>query len=203
MLISRSQLRRSDQTISMMGYNFEIVENFKYLGAQINATHLFKSKILSKSCKTQLYKTTLRPILSYNAETWSLTQYDINNLKTFERKILRKIFGPRLNEYNEHEIRSNQELMNLIKNEDIVRFIKSQRLRWLRHLNRMDESRAPKRIFEARPLFQRNIGRPRSRWKDDVAEDWRKMNITNWQQLTTDREGWRRIVNPARAHTGL
>ncbi|XP_055386957.1 uncharacterized protein LOC129615662 [Condylostylus longicornis] len=89
------------------------------------------------------------------------------------------------------------------KNEDIVRFIKSQRLRWLGHLNRMDESRAPKRIFEARPLFQRNIGRPRLKWKDDVAEDFRKMNITNWQQLTTDREGWRRIVNQARAHIGL
>ncbi|XP_055371857.1 uncharacterized protein LOC129605884 [Condylostylus longicornis] len=89
------------------------------------------------------------------------------------------------------------------KGRDIARFIKSQRLKWLIDLNRMDESKALKRIFEARPLFQRNIGRPKLRWKDGVEEDLRKINITSWWQLTTDREGWRRIANHTKAHTGL
>lgn len=54
---------------------------------------------------------------------------DKNNLRVFERKILRKIFGPVKDEHNVYRIRLNFELQKLIGNEDIVKFIKAQRLR--------------------------------------------------------------------------
>jgi hypothetical protein len=64
----------------------------------------------------------------------------------FERKIIRKIYGPiKIN--NEWKLRTNEELNNILANQDIVRFIKSQRIRWIGHLKRMDKNRLPKRVM--------------------------------------------------------
>jgi hypothetical protein len=70
------------------------------------------------------------------------------NLRIFERRILRKIFGPVQNEYGSWRIRMNYELNELIGNADIVRFIKSRRIAWLGHVMRMDDKRTPKRILQ-------------------------------------------------------
>ncbi|XP_055379626.1 uncharacterized protein LOC129610878 [Condylostylus longicornis] len=174
MIVSRSNTRRVAQNITINDYNFE-----------------------------GIYKTILRPILSYSSETWTLSQSDINGLRVFERKMLRKIFGPKRNENDEYEIRTNQELMELIGNEDIIGYIKSQRLRWAGHLFRMNSDRAPKRIYDARPLLNRSRGRPRLRWKDDVINDLNKLQVNNLINAVTDRAEWRRIVNQAKAHVGL
>ena len=64
----------------------------------------------------------------------------------FERKILRKIFGPVQDKDGSWRIRMNRELNELIGNTDIVRFIQSRRIAWLGHVMRMDEKRIPKRI---------------------------------------------------------
>jgi hypothetical protein len=67
-------------------------------------------------------------------------------------------------------IRMNYELNGLIKNADIVRFIKSRRIAWLGHMMRMDENRTPKRILEWKPIGKK-IRRPRKRWIVDIEED--------------------------------
>jgi len=69
---------------------------------------------------------------------------DINNhgeqhLRIFERKILRKIFGPVQDKDGSCRIRMNHELNELIRNAGIVRFIKSRRIAWLGHVMRIDE----------------------------------------------------------------
>jgi hypothetical protein len=85
-----------------------------------------KSKIISRAAKIQVYKTLIKPVATYGAETWTLTVTDENALRMFESKIIRKIYGP-LMENNVWRIRYNEELNTLLKGEDIVRFIKSQR----------------------------------------------------------------------------
>jgi hypothetical protein len=67
----------------------------------------------------------------------------------FERKIIRRIYGPVV-ENNVWRIRYNEELNTLLKGEDIVRFIKSQRMRCLGHVERMEDNAMPKRMLKGR-----------------------------------------------------
>jgi hypothetical protein len=85
----------------------------------------------------KIYKTIIRPDVTYLTETWTLTAKDENNLRTFERQILRKIFGS-VNVDNIWRIRNSMEIDKVIEGADIVRFIKAQRIKWLGHTQRMD-----------------------------------------------------------------
>jgi hypothetical protein len=89
-------------------------------------------------------------------------------LKIFERKIIRKIYGPVM-ENNPWRIRYNEEISKLLKGEDIVRFIKSQRIKWLGHVERMEDNAMPKRMSK---------GRPRMRWLEEVENDLKRMKVT-------------------------
>ena len=73
-----------------------------------------------------------------------MTNKEEQILFTFERKILRRIFGPVLDQ-NRWRRRFNHELMELYREPDIGRFIKIKRLKWLSHVQRMDDSRIPKK----------------------------------------------------------
>jgi hypothetical protein len=68
-----------------------------------------KSSIISRNIKTLLYKTLIRPVLTYGAETWVLSKQDEHHLSNFERKILQKIYGPVIDRGG-WKIRTNQEL---------------------------------------------------------------------------------------------
>jgi len=70
-------------------------------------------------------------------KTWVLKENGIQKLTIFKRKILRKIFGPTKEENGLWRIKTNEELDELIKRKNIIRFIKSQRLKWLGHVERL------------------------------------------------------------------
>ena len=163
---------------------------------------LLKSKLLLRKDKLQIYLTLIRPVVTYGAETWTLTKEDQNTLRKFERKIMRKIYGPMM-ENGEWRIRYNEEINQIIKGRDIVKFIKSLRLQWLGHLERMGENRIPLKVHKAKIYSVRRKGRPRTRWMDDVMEDIRIMKIRGWREKINDRGGWSRIVKEAKAHIGL
>jgi hypothetical protein len=96
----------------------------------------------------------------------------MNNISEFEHRILRKFFGPAQNEDGSWGIRMNYEPNKLIKNADIVRFIKSGRIAWLGHVMQMDDKRTPKRILEWKPIGTRITGRPGKRWIVDIEEKY-------------------------------
>jgi hypothetical protein len=108
------------------------------------AISLFKSRLLSRVTTVLLYKTLIRLVVSYEAETWMMTKKE-QALLTFERKICR-IYGPK-HENREWKSRTNQELEEMNKGENIVKWIKGQSISWLVHLERMEEDRMPKKIF--------------------------------------------------------
>ena len=80
-----------------------------------------------------------------------ITESDENQLCIFERKILRKIYGLTQNPEGTWRIKTNDELRHRVKHEDIIKFIKSQRLRWAAHVMRMENTRTTRKITEWTP----------------------------------------------------
>ena len=96
-----------------------------------------------------------------------------------------------------------RELEELSKEENIVKWIKGQRISWLGHLERMEEGRMPKKIFTQELEGSRRRGRPRKGWRKEVERDLQVMGVRRWRDLVVDREKWRGIVRQAKAHGGL
>ena len=82
-----------------------------------------KSRALKRNSKLRIHRSLIRPVVTYGCEAWTLTNQDKQHLRIFERRILRKIFGPVQNGDGSWRIRMNYELNGLIGNADIVRFI--------------------------------------------------------------------------------
>jgi hypothetical protein len=116
----------------------------------------------------------------------------------FERKTLRRIFGPKQKANGEWRLKTNDELEKAINNENIVRYIKYKRLSWLGHVERMTNEREPKTIYKWKPYATRPKGRPRARWEDDVRNDLRKMGVSNWKQRTQERKKRKGIIEQAK-----
>jgi hypothetical protein len=107
---------------------------------------------------------------------------------------LRKIFGPVQNEDGFWRNRMNHELNDLIKNADIVRYVKRKRMAWLGHVMRMEGERIPKTVREWKPMGRRNRGRPRKRWVEDIEKDIKIRGIRGWRKLCKERAEWKETV---------
>jgi len=116
---------------------------------------------------------------------------------TWERKILRKIYGP-TKENGQWRIKMNEELMTKYKAPDIVNVIKIRRSVWLGHVVRMNETRSVKKIFEGKLEGRRGRGRPRLRWINDVEDDLRKLGVKRWRTKALEREEWASIIQGAK-----
>ena len=106
--------------------------------AYFAAISLFKSRLLYTATKILLYKTLIRKVVTYATEVWTMTRKEEEALLIFERKILRGIYTycPKY-ENGEWKSRTNPELEEITKGENIVKWIKGQRIGWLGHLERM------------------------------------------------------------------
>jgi hypothetical protein len=106
-----------------------------------------KSQRISRKVKLNIYKTIIRPIVTYACETWVLTRKDELTILIWERKVLRRIFGP-VCETGCYRIRTNEEVYRIYKEMDLYNYIiKTLRLKWLGHVNRMEDHREPKRAL--------------------------------------------------------
>ena len=140
---------------------------------------MFQSKLLSRKSKLKLYWTLIRPVAAHACETWVLKENSVQKLMIFERKILRKIFGPTKEPNGLWRIKTNEELDEMIQRKNIIRFIKSQRLKWLGHIERNQKEREVTKIYKWKPFASRPIVRPKNRWEDDVRKDLQTMKIKN------------------------
>jgi hypothetical protein len=92
-------------------------------------------------------------------------------------------------------VRRNDELETIIKGENIVKFIKCQRIRWRGHIETMQDTAILKNMLYGMLYATRRRGRPRTRWLDDM--DMRKMGVSRWRGRARNREAWRHIVEEA------
>jgi hypothetical protein len=148
----------------------------------------------------RIYKTAIRPIILYGSETWTLTKEMTPTLITWERKIARKIYGPKCAQ-GVWRIRSNSELQNSCKSPDIVTEIKIRRLEWLEHVIRIKDSCIPKMILSTKLEGRHRVGRPKLRWLDDVEADIKTLgiNIKRCRLKAQDKREWIVILREAKA----
>jgi hypothetical protein len=95
------------------------------------------SRLISKNLKTKIYKTVILLVVLYGYETWFLTLREEHRLRVFENRVLRKIFGPKREKDGSWRKFHNDELHSLYSSPNIVRVIKSRRMRWAGHVARM------------------------------------------------------------------
>ncbi|GBO28450.1 hypothetical protein AVEN_190236-1 [Araneus ventricosus] len=112
-------------------------------------------------------------------------------LETFERKVLRTIFGP-VQEQGCWRTRYNFELYRLYKEPQVIQIIRSNRLRRLGHVWRTPENN-PTRLHTFKNTgAARARGRPSTRWLDDTENDIKILKIKNWQRAALDRLSWKK-----------
>jgi hypothetical protein len=113
-------------------------------------------------------------------------------------RVLRRIFGPKLDEVKgQWRKLHNGELRNLYSSPDIIRHIKSRRIRWAGHVARMGKGRNVYRVLVGKAKGKSPLVRPRRRWEDGIKMDLRE---TGWRglemvHLAQDRDRWRAVVN--------
>jgi len=106
-------------------------------------------------------------------------------LRAFENRVLRRIFGPKRDEVTGEWRKLRDELNDLYCSPNIVRVIKSRRMRWAGHVVRMGERRGVHRVLVGKPEGKRPLGRPRRRWEDNIKMDLQKVGCggMDWIEL--------------------
>jgi hypothetical protein len=190
MLMSRKKAGQKHD-IKIANRSLEGVAKLKYLGTTLadqncmqeaiksklnsgNASYhsvysLLSSRLLPRNVKFKIYKTIILPVVLYGSETWSLTLREENRLRVFENRVLRRILGPKRDEVTgEWRKLHKEELHSLYSSPNIIKQIKSRRMRWAGHVSRMGEERNMYRVLMGKPEGRRPLGRPRRRCEDGI-----------------------------------
>jgi len=135
--------------------------------------------------------------LCIGCETWSLTLREERWLRVFENRVLKRVFRPKRDVVTEEWRKlHNEELNDLYSLPDIVRVVKSRRMRWAGHVARMGEVRGVHSVLVGKPEGKRALGRPRRRWEDNIKIDLQEVGggRGDWMELFQDRDRWRGLV---------
>jgi len=119
-------------------------------------------------------------------------------LRVFEDRVSRRVFGSKRDEViGERRKLHNEELSDLYSLPNIVRVVKSRRMRWAWHVVRMGEERGVHRVLVGKPEGKRPLGRPRLRWEDNIKMDLQEVRgaCGDWKEMAQDRDRWRALVS--------
>ena len=112
-------------------------------------------------------------------------------------RVLRRVFGPKRDEVTgEWRKLRNEELNDLCSLPNIVRVVKSRRMRRAGHVACMGEDIGVHRVLVGKPEGKRSLGRPRRRWEDNIKMDLQEVGGCrgDWMELAQDRDGRRALV---------
>jgi transcription termination factor 2 len=124
-----------------------------------------------------------------------------HRLRVFENRVLRRVFEPKRDEVTgEWRKLHNEKLNDLYSLPNIVRVVKSRRMRWAGHVARMEENIGVHKVLVGKPEGKRPLGRPRRRWKDNIKLDLQEVGggRGDWMELAQDRDRWRALVGTVR-----
>jgi hypothetical protein len=160
----------------------EIKSTLKSRNASCHSVqNLLSSGLLSKNTKIKIYRTIILPVVLYGQEIWSLRLREERRLKLFENRVLRRIFGLKTDEVTgEWRKLHKEELYDLYCSSNIIRLIKSRRMRWAWHVARIGERRVAYRVLVGRNEGKRPLGRLRHRWEDNIKMDFQEVGWGAW-----------------------
>jgi len=128
--------------------------------------------LLSKSIKIKIYRIIILPVL-YGCETWSLTLREECRPRVLKNRMLRRIFGRKRDEITgERRTVHNEELNDMCSSPNIIRVIKSRRMRWAGHVAHLAQWRGVFGILLGKPEGKRQLERPRPRWEGVGCRAW-------------------------------
>jgi hypothetical protein len=203
MLVFPDQNADQNRDINIGNRSFENVLHFRYMGTTVTNQNVIQEEIkkrsnsgnacyhsvqnlmscclLSKNVEVGIYKATVLPVVLYGCETWSLTLREEHELRAFESRVLRRIFGPKRDGVmGGWRKLHNEELHDLYSLPSIIRIIKLRRMRWAVHVARMEEKRSR----------SRSRSRSRCRWIDKIKKALLEIGLGGVAQ---DRYRWRAL----------
>jgi len=131
--------------------------------------------LLSNNIKIKIHRNIILPFVLCGCETWSLTLREERRLRVFENRVLRRIFGPRRNEVTgEWRKLRLEEFNDLYSSPNIIRVIKSRRMRWGGLVARMGQRRGVYRILVGKREGKRPLGKPWCMWEENIKMDLQK-----------------------------
>jgi hypothetical protein len=134
----------------------------------------------------------------YGYKTWTLTLREEHELRVLENRVLRRIFGPTRDEVRgEWRKLHSGKLHNLYSTPDIIRQIKSRRMRWAGHVARIEEGRKCARFWWESPKERNHL---KDRGVEGIlGSKWTLGRLSGgdveWIHLAQDRDRWRAVVN--------
>jgi hypothetical protein len=213
MVMSRDHNAGQSHSTKIDNSPFERVKEFKYLGTTLtnknyiqediksklksgnacyySVQNLLSSSMISKNLKIKIYRNIILPVALYGCETWSLKLREECRLRVFENRVLRRIFEPKRDEVKgEWRKLHNEELNDPYCSPNIVRVIKSRRMRWAGHVARTGEGRGVYRVLVGKPKGKRALGRSKHRWEDNIKMDLQEVGCggMDWIELAKDSD---------------
>ena len=205
----------SPPSVTIDGYNLEVVENFTYLGSNISSSlsidyevngriakaaavmarlnqRVWNNPNLTEKTKLRVYQTCVLSSLLYSSETWTTYASHERKLNSFHTRCLRRIMHIKWQDKV-----PNTEVLKRANINSMFAILSERRLRWLGHVKRMDPGRIPKDILYGELAEgTRPIGRPRLRYKDVCKRDIKTadIDVNQWESFANDRPIWRLAV---------
>ena len=213
---SRDQNPGQNHSVRIDNITFERVEDFKYLERtlaiqnSIREEKKFRLKsgnscyhsVCLQACyprlfRIKIYRNILLLVVLYGCEAWSLKLREERKLRVFENIVLRRILGPRRDEVTEECRRLHNEVLSeMYPSPNILRLIKSRRMKWVGHLTRRGWEMGAYRFFLWNPDVKRPLGRPRRRCVNNIRMDLLDVGCgyMDWILLAQVRDRWRTLV---------
>lgn len=157
----------------------------------MNSSFISKKEI-SQGTKIKVYKAVYRPTLTFSCESWALNRRQKSRIKAVEMKYLRRVKGvTRLNKIRNESICQDLEI------EPLQDFVERRQLSWWGHLNRMNNERPAKQIWEAKIQKRKKRGRPEQTWNNTITEIINERGRT-WREardMAVDKRAWTKFVH--------